>query len=79
MNEVLVNHYVDKKLVTEDIPVNNLKLEIRAKMVVLTDDDNVVFACKLTDFISLHFCKIMLDDFKEVGMPPDYKPYCKGE
>ena len=55
MKDLLINHYIDKKLVSSIVEANSVKLEIRAKMVVLIDKDTVVFACKISDFISMQF------------------------
>lgn len=53
--ELLINHYVDKKLITSIIHCDSLKMEIRSKMLVLVDNENVVFACKIADFVSLQY------------------------
>lgn len=53
MKSLLINHYVDKKLISTLLSCDSLKLEIRAKMIILTDKDNVIFVCKIADFISL--------------------------
>ena len=55
MKNLVIEHYVDKKIFTTCLQCATLKLEIRAKMIVLIDKDNVVFACKLTDFICLSY------------------------
>lgn len=57
MKSLIINHYSDKKYTTTNIKCETLKLEIRAKMIVLTDNENVIFACKLNDFISLAVCE----------------------
>ena len=53
MKSLIINYYCDKKYAIANLKCETLKLEIRAKMIVLTDNENVVFACKLNDFISL--------------------------
>lgn len=55
MKTLMVNHYVEKKIQTSLVECETLKMEIRSKMIVLSDKDNVVFACKCSDFISLQF------------------------
>jgi len=48
----IVNHYIDKKVVSYVLKSINPKLEIRQKAVIITDGENTVFVCKLSDFIS---------------------------
>ena len=57
MKELIINCYCDKKHTVINLKCETLKLEIRAKMIVLTDNENVIFACKLNDFISLAVCE----------------------
>ena len=59
MKELIINYYCDKKYTATSLKCKTLKLEIRAKMIVLTDNENVIFACKLNDFISLVVCEEM--------------------
>lgn len=53
MKDLNIVHYVDKKLMTTTIQCDSVKLEIKSKMIVLTDKQNVVFVCKIIDFVSL--------------------------
>ena len=59
MKELIISYYSNKKQSSITLKCKTLKLEIRAKMIVLTDNENVIFACKLNDFISLAVCEEM--------------------
>lgn len=66
MKELIINYYCDKKHTATSLKCETLKLEIRAKMIVLTDNENVIFACKLNDFISLAVC----GEVPTINLPP---------
>jgi len=54
---IIVNHYVDKRVISYVLDSETPKLEIRQKSVIITDGEKTVFACKVSDFISFAIIK----------------------
>ena len=54
--EMIINHYIDKKITTSIIGnCEKPRLEVRSKMVVISDGEITKFACKTCDFVSMNF------------------------